>query len=96
VAPGGRAESYYFLVQLGLMSGVVLNALTHPLITVASRLMAQTGTEGKKYKGPVDCIVQTVRNEGVMGLYRGITLTSIQAVIQIIIFGYVQDFGNLD
>lgn len=96
VTPNDVVTNYFILIQLGLLSGICLNCLIHPVVTVVNRLMVQTGTAGKKYKGPVDCIVQTVKNEGIMGLYRGVTLTSFQTVIQIFIIGYVQDFGDLD
>lgn len=30
-------------------------------------------TEKAQFKGPLDCLLQTVRNEGVKGLYKGAT-----------------------
>ena len=30
-------------------------------------------TDKSKFKGPLDCLVQTVRNEGVRGVYKGAT-----------------------
>lgn len=30
-------------------------------------------TQRAQFKGPLDCLLQTVRNEGVRGLYKGAT-----------------------
>jgi solute carrier family 25 carnitine/acylcarnitine transporter 20/29 len=42
----------------------------HSFDTVKVRL--QTSKEGH-FKGPLDCVLQTVRKEGVSGLYKGAT-----------------------
>ena len=47
----------------GYFSGMALVLAGHPFDTVKVRLQ----TEGKtgRFKGPLDCLMQTVRNEGV-------------------------------
>lgn len=54
----------------GVFSGVTKLAVGHPFDTIKVRL--QTAPEGK-FKGPMDCIWQTVRKEGVRGFYKGAT-----------------------
>lgn len=42
----------------------------HPFDTIKVRLQTSKTTQ---FKGPVDCLMQTIRNEGVKGLYKGAT-----------------------
>lgn len=74
----------YFLC--GGFGGVCTVLSGHPLDTVKVRL--QTG--GDKYVGTWDCISKTVKNEGVAGLYKGITapLTSVVPMFAMSFFGY--------
>ncbi|KAK6454941.1 mitochondrial carrier protein [Scheffersomyces xylosifermentans] len=54
----------------GMFSGVMKNVVGHPFDTVKVRL--QTAPEGR-FKGPMDCVWQTVKNEGPRGFYKGFT-----------------------
>ena len=42
----------------------------HPFDTIKVRLQTSEKTQ---FKGPLDCLLQTVRNEGPAGLYKGAT-----------------------
>ena len=42
----------------------------HPFDTIKVRLQT---TEISHFRGPVDCLMQTLRNEGFAGLYKGAT-----------------------
>lgn len=42
----------------------------HPFDTIKVRLQTSEKTQ---FKGPLDCLLQTVRNEGLRGLYKGAT-----------------------
>src|SRR5205823_6561110 len=42
----------------------------HPFDTIKVRLQT---TEMSHFRGPVDCLMQTLRNEGFAGLYKGAT-----------------------
>jgi len=42
----------------------------HPFDTIKVRLQT---TQKSQFQGPLDCVLQTVRNEGVRGLYKGAT-----------------------
>ncbi|KAI9324665.1 mitochondrial carrier [Zopfochytrium polystomum] len=51
----------------GSISGMAQVAIGHPLDTIKVRLQL----DPTKFKGPIDCFTQTIRNEGVLGLYKG-------------------------
>ncbi|KAL6904924.1 mitochondrial carrier domain-containing protein [Trichoderma evansii] len=54
----------------GVFSGIAKLTVGHPFDTVKVRLQT---TESSRFSGPLQCVVQTVRNEGVTGLYKGAT-----------------------
>ncbi|PWY75114.1 alpha-1,6 mannosyltransferase subunit [Aspergillus heteromorphus CBS 117.55] len=54
----------------GVFSGIAKLSVGHPFDTVKVRL--QTSTESH-FRGPWDCVLQTVRKEGITGFYKGAT-----------------------
>ncbi|KAJ5717958.1 hypothetical protein N7488_003604 [Penicillium malachiteum] len=52
----------------GVFSGIAKLIVGHPFDTIKVRL--QTSKDGH-FKGPMDCTMQTIRKEGVQGLYKG-------------------------
>lgn len=54
----------------GVFSGITKLTVGHPFDTIKVRM--QTSADGK-FKGPMDCLFQTIRKEGVRGLYKGAT-----------------------
>ncbi|KAL7623259.1 hypothetical protein AAE478_006940 [Parahypoxylon ruwenzoriense] len=54
----------------GVFSGIAKLTVGHPFDTVKVRLQT---TDSTRFSGPLQCVVQTVRNEGVRGLYKGAT-----------------------
>eukprot|EP00698_Gefionella_okellyi_P025067 TRINITY_DN9060_c0_g1_i1.p1 TRINITY_DN9060_c0_g1~~TRINITY_DN9060_c0_g1_i1.p1 ORF type:complete len:312 (-),score=64.72 TRINITY_DN9060_c0_g1_i1:97-1032(-) len=52
----------------GTVAGMACKLFEHPFDTLKVRLQTST-----KYTGPVDCLRQTVRQEGAVALFRGIT-----------------------
>ena len=44
----------------------------HPFDTLKVRLQVDGASGAKKYKGPMDCLLKTVRNEGLLALYKGV------------------------
>lgn len=54
----------------GMFSGVMKNVVGHPFDTIKVRL--QTAPLGR-FKGPIDCVLQTLKNEGPKGFYKGFT-----------------------
>ncbi|KAI1960255.1 hypothetical protein LOZ58_003975 [Ophidiomyces ophidiicola] len=54
----------------GVFSGIAKLSVGHPFDTIKVRLQT---TGSAHFKGPLDCLLQTVRNEGVRALYKGAT-----------------------
>lgn len=58
-------------------AGIVTGTATNPIWLVKTRLQLDKNTHadgrGRQYKNAFDCTMQTVRKEGVRGLYRGLT-----------------------
>ncbi|KAK2077684.1 hypothetical protein QBZ16_004530 [Prototheca wickerhamii] len=67
----GRVPGHAILTA-GMLSSSVAQFMSYPLALTRTRLQAQ-GVGGKpvRYSGMVDVLRQTVRNEGVRGLYKG-------------------------
>ncbi|QPG74558.1 hypothetical protein FOA43_001889 [Brettanomyces nanus] len=53
----------------GVFSGVMKNTVGHPFDSVKVRMQTSEG----RFKGPLDCTLKTLKNEGVHGLYKGFT-----------------------
>lgn len=59
------------IVGAGMVSSVVAQFVSYPLALVRTRLQAQgVGGNPIKYSGMMDVFSQTLRNEGVAGLYK--------------------------
>lgn len=62
-------------------AGIITGTATNPIWLVKTRLQLDkataaksgAGMDGRKYKNALDCTLQTVRTEGIRGLYRGLT-----------------------
>lgn len=64
------APPRYLGFVAGMFSGVMKNVVGHPFDTIKVRL--QTAPQGR-FKGPMDCVLQTLRREGAAGFYKGFT-----------------------
>jgi solute carrier family 25 protein 33/36 len=63
-----------------IAAGVVTGAATNPIWVVKTRLQldkdtaaSSSGTVARKYRNALDCVVKTVRYEGIRGLYKGLS-----------------------
>ncbi|ORZ00491.1 mitochondrial carrier domain-containing protein [Syncephalastrum racemosum] len=56
----------------GVASGITKLAVGHPFDTIKIRLQTSGAHDGR-FKGPLDCLLQTVRKEGLRALYKGAT-----------------------
>ncbi|CAE7205459.1 hypothetical protein PTNB73_07121 [Pyrenophora teres f. teres] len=58
-------------------AGIVTGTATNPIWLVKTRLQLDKNTHsdgrGRQYKNAFDCTMQTIRKEGIRGLYRGLT-----------------------
>jgi solute carrier family 25 protein 33/36 len=75
----GRETAWVHLVAAAA-AGVAVSTATNPIWVVKTRLQLDRSSniqqgqyEFKKYKGSMDCARQILQQEGVRGLYRGLT-----------------------
>ena len=72
-------ESAWIHIVSGVMAGVTTSTTTNPICLVKTRLQldkssVEEGTKGaRKYRNSVDCVRQVLRDEGVRGLYKGMS-----------------------
>lgn len=65
-------------IVFGSIAGMVSEVFEYPFDLAKVRLQAQLlspgggASDGLKFRGPMDCLMQTWRDEGVRGFYRGI------------------------
>lgn len=52
----------------GMTAGCCSVLGNNPIDTIKTRMQ---GTQAAQYKGTMDCVMQTVRNEGLAGFYKG-------------------------
>jgi len=68
--PKKSVVSNYKGFVAGVFSGIAKLSVGHPFDTIKVRLQT---SERSQFRGPLDCLLQTVRNEGLQGLYKGAT-----------------------
>ncbi|EXJ69427.1 uncharacterized protein A1O5_07463 [Cladophialophora psammophila CBS 110553] len=54
----------------GVFSGIAKLSVGHPFDTIKVRLQT---SQKAQFKGPLDCLLQTLRKEGITGVYKGAT-----------------------
>ncbi|KIK18790.1 hypothetical protein PISMIDRAFT_108732 [Pisolithus microcarpus 441] len=59
-------------IAFGSIAGMVAEVFEYPLDLAKVRLQSQVLDTAARFGGPLDCLVQTWRNEGIRGLYRGL------------------------
>jgi solute carrier family 25 carnitine/acylcarnitine transporter 20/29 len=64
------SQSNYRGFVAGVFSGIAKLAVGHPFDTIKVRL--QTAPRSQ-FRGPLECLTQTLRREGFSGLYKGAT-----------------------
>ncbi|KAF2088058.1 putative mitochondrial ornithine carrier protein [Saccharata proteae CBS 121410] len=69
-------------VVFGSAAGVAGKYIEYPFDTVKVRLQSQPDHVPLRYAGPVDCFRQSFRQDGMMGLYRGITAPLVGAAVE--------------
>ena len=69
-------------IAFGSIAGIIGKTIEYPFDTVKVRLQSQPDTLPLRYQGPLDCFRQSLRVEGVTGLYRGISAPLIGAALE--------------
>ncbi|KAL1297359.1 hypothetical protein AAFC00_004900 [Neodothiora populina] len=65
-----KSKGNYKGFVAGVFSGIAKLSVGHPFDTIKVRLQTSDST---RFKGPLDCLMQTLRKEGPAGLYKGAT-----------------------
>ncbi|KAL9252822.1 Mitochondrial uncoupling protein 3-like protein [Drosera capensis] len=73
IASGIADDNIYAHTLASIMSGLAATTLSCPADVVKTRMMTQAASEegGQRYKNSYDCLVKTVRSEGVKALWKG-------------------------
>ncbi|KAI6589852.1 Amino-acid transporter arg-13 [Pyricularia oryzae] len=69
-------------VLYGSIAGIVGKYIEYPFDTVKVRLQSQPDHVPLRYNGPLDCFRQSIRADGFLGLYRGITAPLVGAAVE--------------
>ncbi|KAK3378076.1 mitochondrial carrier domain-containing protein [Podospora didyma] len=69
-AQGHGSQKAYKGFVAGVFSGIAKLSVGHPFDTIKVRLQT---TDSSRFSGPLQCVTQTLRNEGIVGLYKGAT-----------------------
>ncbi|KAL1916982.1 uncharacterized protein VTP21DRAFT_5179 [Calcarisporiella thermophila] len=79
VEAGAKQQMYELL--FGSIAGMVGKVVEYPFDTVKVRLQSQPVNE-RSFQGPWQCLAQTFKNEGMRGLYQGLTSPVIGSMIE--------------
>ena len=66
----------------GSLAGMAGKIIEYPFDTVKVRLQSQPEHLPLRYTGPVDCFRQSLRSDGILGLYRGISAPMAGAAVE--------------
>lgn len=69
-------------IVFGSLAGVAGKYVEYPFDTVKVRLQSQPDGVPLRYKGPLDCFAQSIRKDGLLGLYRGISAPLLGAALE--------------
>jgi ornithine carrier protein len=64
------------------VAGIVGKYIEYPFDTVKVRLQSQPDHLPLRYRGPLDCFAQSIRADGFLGLYRGISAPLVGAALE--------------
>jgi solute carrier family 25 protein 33/36 len=75
----GKEEAWVHL-SAGVVAGIITSTATNPIWLVKTRLQLDKslaeqslGAVGRRYKNSWDCVKQVLRDEGIRGLYKGMS-----------------------
>lgn len=69
-------------ILFGSIAGVAGKYIEYPFDTVKVRLQSQPDHLPLRYTGPLDCFKQSIRSDGLLGLYRGISAPLVGAALE--------------
>jgi len=90
-------KSFGVKLASGGLAGAVANTICYPFDFARTRLASDLGTGKGQFNGIFDCILTTVRNQGLTGLYTGWSVTVMGAFVyragQLGCFKQIQDLN---
>jgi len=90
-------KSFGVKLTSGGVAGAIANTICYPFDFARTRLASDLKGGKPQFKGITDCIVTTVRNQGIVGLYTGWTVTCMGAFVyragQLGCFKQIQDMN---
>jgi ornithine carrier protein len=69
-------------VVCGSVAGIVGKYIEYPFDTIKVRLQSQPDHLPLRYTGPLDCFKQSLRQDGFLGIYRGISAPLVGAAVE--------------
>ncbi|RPA85379.1 mitochondrial carrier [Ascobolus immersus RN42] len=69
-SPSQITQNPYKGFLAGVFSGIAKQTVGHPFDTIKVRLQTSSTS---RFNGPLDCLMKTIRGEGLRGLYKGAT-----------------------
>ncbi|KAI0746934.1 mitochondrial carrier [Daedaleopsis nitida] len=69
-------------ISFGSAAGILSKVFEHPFDLTKVRLQSQVLDAQARFSGPLDCLLQTWRKEGVRGLYRGLPAPIVGAMAE--------------
>ncbi|KAG8631019.1 hypothetical protein KVT40_000159 [Elsinoe batatas] len=69
-------------IAFGSAAGIAGKYVEYPFDTVKVRLQSQPDHLPLRYKGPLDCFAQSLRQDGFLGMYRGISAPLVGAAAE--------------
>jgi ornithine carrier protein len=69
-------------VVCGSVAGIVGKYIEYPFDTVKVRLQSQPDHLPLRYTGPLDCFKQSLKQDGFIGIYRGISAPLVGAAVE--------------
>lgn len=77
-----KGEEAFKDVVCGSVAGIVGKYIEYPFDTVKVRLQSQPDHLPLRYTGPLDCFKQSLRQDGFLGIYRGISAPLVGAAVE--------------
>jgi mitochondrial ornithine carrier protein len=77
-----QAKEAFQDIIFGSAAGIVGKMIEYPFDTVKVRLQSQPDHLSLRYNGPLDCFKQSLRQDGFIGIYRGVSAPLVGAAVE--------------
>lgn len=69
-------------IVFGSIAGMIGKVIEYPFDTIKVRLQSQPDHVPLLYKGPLDCFKKSLKSDGFIGIYRGISAPMLGAAVE--------------